>query len=310
MSMSAGLRDGLKKRVERLRMLPSSPAVLHPLLDLLRLPPDRIDLKKVVQLVSYDKTIAAQCLRMANSALYAREKPTESIRAAVLTLGIQRVEDILLTCCLHEFSKGAELSGDSGVFWRHSLGCAAVANELAFRIGFPEPEKAYLAGLLHDLGVMVNMLAYPQEYAKVLRDAEIKGAPLTELEMQELGFTHAESGYLLGAMWQLPRAVNEVIAHHHDLRNAPEENPLVALVHIADELCRLRGLGHGYVEWRSVDLAADPAWEELGKACPALKSIDIARFTMDLDAYVPRVQALVDSVFASDVERTQAEAEN
>src|ERR1700690_3818596 len=98
--MTAGLRDGLKKKVERLRSLPSSPEVLQPLLELLRLPAEQISLKKVVELVSYDKSIAAQCLRIANSPLYGRSRPTESIAAAVLSLGIQRGEDILLPCCL------------------------------------------------------------------------------------------------------------------------------------------------------------------------------------------------------------------
>lgn len=306
--MSAGLREGLKKRVARLRALPSSPAVLNPLLELLRLPSDRIDLKRVVQLVSYDKTIAAQCLRMANSALYGRAKETESVRAAVLSLGIQRVEDILLTCCLHRFSHGAKSGSDPLVFWRHSLGCAAVTNELALRIGYTDPEKAYLAGLLHDLGILVNSLAYPEEYGKVLAAAGEKGVPLAEEEMQQLGFTHCESGNLLAAMWQLPRGVTEVIAQHHDVEKARGETALAALVHIADLLCRCRGLGYGYEEWRCVELDTDPAWEELSKEFPQLKSMDLARLTMDLDAYVPRVQALVESVFSSNPEHNEEAA--
>jgi HD-like signal output (HDOD) protein len=303
--MSPGLRNELKRRVERLRTLPSSPAVLKPLLELLRSPSSKIDLKKVVELVSYDKTIAAQCLRIANSPLYGRSRETESVQAAVLSLGIQRVEDILLTCCLHKFSSGAKWSTDPAVFWRHSLGCAAVCREFAERIGFADPEKAYLAGLLHDLGILVNSLAYPQEYGKVLAAAAEKGTPLVEQEMTDLGFTHCDSGSILGGMWKLPRSVNEVIAFHHDVSKAPADNPLVALVHIADMLCRLRGLGYGYEEWRSVDLAADPAWEELAKHCPQLSKMDLARFTMDLDAFVPRVQALVESVFAPNVEHEE-----
>jgi HD-like signal output (HDOD) protein len=304
--MIAGLRDGLKKRVERLQCLPSSPAVLQPLLELLRQPSNRINVKKVVQLVSYDKTITAQCLRIANSPLYGRARETDSIHAAVVSLGIHRVEDILLTCCLHKFSSGAKWASDSGAFWRHSLGCASVSRELADLIQFADPEKAYLAGLLHDLGILVNSLAYPDEYGAVLKTAAEKGIALDEQEMQDLGFTHCDSGRILGSIWKLPKVVNEVIAFHHDLAKAPADNPVVALVHIADMLCRMRGLGYGYDEWRSVDLAADPAWEILGKHCPQLSNMDLARFTMDLDAFVPRVQALVESVFASNVEHTEA----
>jgi len=275
------------------------------LMELLRQPSNRIDVKKVVKLVSYDKTIAAQCLRIANSPLYGRARETDSIHSAVVSLGIQRVEDILLACCLHKFSSGAKWASDPTAFWRHSLGCATVTRELADRIQFADPEKAYLSGLLHDLGILVNSLAYPAEYAAVLKAASEKGVPLEEQEMLDLGFSHCESGKILGTLWKLPQSVNEVIAFHHHLEKAPEENPIVALVQIADLLCRMRGLGYGYDEWRSVDLAADPVWEILSKHCPQLAKMDLARFTMDLDAYVPEVQALVESVFASNVEHKE-----
>ncbi|HTP69316.1 MAG TPA: HDOD domain-containing protein [Dongiaceae bacterium] len=305
--MSPNLRDGLRKRVERLRSLPSSPAVLEPLLQLLRLPADRIDLKKVVELVSYDKTIAAQCLRIANSPLYGRAKETESIRAAIVTLGIQRVEDILLTCCLDKFSAGAKWSIDAGVFWRHSLGCAAVTRELAERIGYEDPDKAYLAGLLHDLGVLVNSLAYTNEYGGVLASATAKGIPLFDQENVDLGFTHCDSGRMLADLWKLPPAINEVIAWHHSPERFSAEQPLVMLVHLADILCRLRGLGHGYEEWLSIDLAEDPAWAQLARVCPRLMNMDLARFTMDLDAFVPRVQSLVEAVFSPKLEQHTTE---
>ncbi len=302
----SGLREGLQKRVERLRSLPSSPAVLNPLLDLLRTDPDHIELKKVVELVSYDKTIAAQCLRIANSPLYGRARATESIQAAVVALGIQRVEDILLTCCLHQFSSGEKWATEPQVYWRHSLGCAAVCRELALRIDFREPDKAYLAGLLHDLGILVNSLAYTEEYRDVIARARERGVPLAEQEMSDLGFTHAESGSILGKAWQLPSAVIEVIAFHHDVEQAPVDRPLVALVNIGDLLCRYRGLGYGYDEWRSLDLLLDPAWRQLTKHVPRLASMDLARFTMDLDAFLPQVQQLVSTVFGFKPEHAPA----
>jgi len=305
--MSTGLRDGLQKRVEKLRSLPSSPAVLNPLLELLRVEPEHIDLKKVVELVSYDKTIAAQCLRIANSPLYGRARATESIQAAVVALGIQRVEDILLTCCLHRFSAGAKWATDPEVYWKHSLGCASVCRELAERIEFREPDKAYLAGLLHDLGILVNSLAYTKDYEGVVARAKEHGVPLAEQEMSDLGFTHSESGNILARVWQLPTAVIEVIAYHHDVEQAPVDHPLVALVHIGDLLCRYRGLGYGYDEWRSLDLLLDPAWQQLTKHVPRLANMDLARFTMDLDAFLPKVQLLVDAVFGSKVEQPHLE---
>jgi putative nucleotidyltransferase with HDIG domain len=289
----------LQKRIANLRALPSSPAVLKPLLELLRQPPDMIDIREVVKLVAYENTTAAQCLRVANSPLYGRACPAESIQAAILTLGIQRTEDILLGNCLNQLVPADKWAFDPGVFWRHSLGCALVCQEFAERIGYPEPDKAYLAGLLHDIGVIVNSLAYTQEYRAVIAAAQQSGRPLDIQEKESLGFTHAESGVILAKQWNLPPDVIDVAEWHHDTANAPTANPLVSIVHLGDLLCRLSGLGYGYEEWRAVDLAADPAWTELSKHCPHLASMDLARFTLDMETYVVRITDLVHTVFVS-----------
>jgi HD-like signal output (HDOD) protein len=298
MTTTTPANSELRRRVEKLRSLPSSPAVLQPLLDLLRRPPDEIELSQVVQLVSYEKTIAAQLLRIANSPLYARARPAESIQSAIFTLGIQRIEDILLSNCFGKLVPQDKWVVDPAVFWRHSFGCALVCREFAERIDYYDPDKAYLAGLLHDLGIIVNSLAYNDEYRTVLAEAVQNGRPLDEQEKLTLGFTHCESGVILAKTWQLPDTVCEVIEWHHDMEHAPANNPLIALVHLGDLLCRLRGLGYGYDEWRAIDLAADPAWHELARHCPKLASIDLARFTLDLDAYVVRITKLVDTIFS------------
>jgi putative nucleotidyltransferase with HDIG domain len=295
--MTSSVTSELRARVEQLRSLPSSPAVLKPLLDLLHKSPDQIKLDQVVQLVSYEKTIAAQLLRIANSPLYARSQPAESIMAAIVTLGIQRIEDILLGDCFSKMIPRDKWVVDPGVFWRHSFGCALVCQEFARRIGYQDPEKAYLAGLLHDLGIIVNSMAYTEEYRKVLAAAVKSWRPLDDQEKEILGFTHSESGVILAKAWQLPPAIAEVIEWHHDAEHGPSGNPLIAITHLGDLLCRLRGLDYGYKEWRAIDLAADQAWTELAKHCPKLASIDLARFTLELDAYVVRITKLVDTIF-------------
>src|ERR1700726_3881751 len=178
-----------------------------------------------------------------------------------------------------------------------SSGCALVCREFAEQIDYYDPDRAYLAGLLHDLGIIVNSLAYTDEYRQVLADAVQSGRPLHEQERESLGFTHCDSGVILGKTWQLPEVVCEVIEWHHDVERVPSGSPLVFLVHLGDLLCRLRGLGYGYEEWRAIDLAADPAWAELARHCPKLATIDLARFTLDLDADVVRITKLVDTIF-------------
>jgi hypothetical protein len=113
-----------------------------------------------------------------------------------------------------------------------------------------------------------------------------------------LDFTHCDSGVILGKTWQLPGAICEVIEWHHDVEHAPPGNPLIALTHLGDLLCRVRDLVYGYEEWRAVDLAADPAWSELSRHCPKMATLDLARFTLDMDAYIARTTKLVDTIFS------------
>jgi len=298
MTMNTHLLRDLQKRVLRMRSLPTSPVILKPLLELLRQPSDTIELKSVVELVSYEKAIAAQCLRIANSPLFGRVNATESISAAVMSLGIRRIEDILLSCCLQQLIPADKWAIDPGVFWRHSLGCALASRDFADRIGYIDPDKAYLSGLLHDLGILVNSYAYKEEYPRVIKEAVETGKPINQVEQAILGFDHCLSGTLLAQSWRLPEAVVEVIEWHHEIEDAPQENPLIALVHLSDLLCRLNGLGYGYDEWQGIDFAASPAWAVLSKHCPRLGTMDLVRFTLDLEDSLPRIHELVDSVFA------------
>ena len=79
--------------------MPVVPAILQPLTELLRLPPEQVKIERVVELVSYDGAITAHCLRMANSPLFGRRN-TETVRGAVVALAVNRVESIVLSCCM------------------------------------------------------------------------------------------------------------------------------------------------------------------------------------------------------------------
>src|SRR5262249_50243908 len=94
--VTAKIRQG----VERIEATPCIPAVFLPLLDLLNAPPEKVKLDEVVKLVSYDNTNAAQCLRVASSPLFGLVRTPETIKSAVMSLGLRRVQTILLTVCL------------------------------------------------------------------------------------------------------------------------------------------------------------------------------------------------------------------
>src|SRR5579864_8017072 len=106
--------------------------------------PERVKLEEVVKLVSYDNAIAAQCLRVASSPLFGLAKTPESILGTVITLGLRRVETILLTCCLGQVFPAKGWPLDPTDFWRHSLGCAMVCRKLSEKLSGSDGERAYM----------------------------------------------------------------------------------------------------------------------------------------------------------------------
>jgi putative nucleotidyltransferase with HDIG domain len=301
--MTTAVNARIRERVKRIETTPSIPAVFLPLLKLLNAPPERVKLEEVVKLVSYDNTIAAQCLRVASSPLFGLAKSPETIKAAVLTLGLRKVETILLTCCLGQAFPTKNWALDPTVFWRHSLGCAMVCRKFSEKLATADGDRAYMAGLLHDIGFLVNCMAFSGEFAKAVKHALQEEIPLDEAERATLGFTHCETGRALAEKWHLADDIIQVIAHHHAPELSPTAQPLVALVHLSDQLCRVRGLGYGYYERHKVDLAHDPAWAILQQEHRDLEGVDLVRFTYELDDAVAEVFELVATIFGAAVKR-------
>lgn len=295
--------EEIRPAIMSLDAIPAIPAIVQPLAAMLELPVERVDMEQVVRLVSYDSSIAAQCLRMANSPLFGRRN-VETVLSAVVALGFKRVQAILLGCCLSRIVPADKWAFDATSFWRHSLGCALVSRKLAALVGYSEPEKAYLAGLLHDLGLLVNTLSCTDEYRKCFITAREEHISLELAEKQLLGFTHSESGSVLAERWKFSPDVVAVIAFHHHIENTCSAPALVCLVHLSDLLCRLRDLGYGFYEAMGVDLARDQAWLSLLKHCPQLATLDLARLTLDIDGAMDEILALVDSVFRPDASVT------
>lgn len=295
--MSSQPREILLQKLEGLDRMPSIPVVLTPLLNYLEQPIEGLQIQGVVDLISQDKSLAAQCLHMANSPLYGRYAEVGSVRDAVVALGMHRMRDIAVSCSLLTLFPRGQDEIDPIVFWEHSLGCALVCRRFAQKIGFSYPEKAYLAGLLHDLGILVHLWILPKEFRAAMELARDEGIPLHEAEWKTLGLMHSESGRLIAERWGLTADLVAVVRYHHEPQNAPQHKALLALVSLSDLLCRMENIGHGYAEERQVDILAEPAFDLLLKECPALETFDWARFTFELESYLDDVQQLVNQLY-------------
>ena len=280
-----------------LHQIPTIPAVLAPLLRYLQQPAEQLDVQKVTAMIAQDESLAAQCLQMANSPMFGRWQKVDSLRGAVIGLGFHRVGDIAMSCGVLNMMPNDCGGIDPVAFWEHSLGCALVCRDFAREISYPDPSRAYLAGLLHDLGIMVNLWVLPKEFGAALEVARSEGIPLHEAEQKILGFTHCESGSLLAEKWELSSDLREVVSLHHNLNQSLEHSGLVALVELSDLLCRLSGLNYGYIENRQVNLLEQTGFAVLSQQCAGLKDFDWARLTFELDSYMDEVHSLVRTIY-------------
>jgi len=229
--------------------------------------------------------------------IFGRWQKIDSLRGAIVGLGFHRVSDIAMSCGVLNLMPKESGSIDPVAFWEHSLGCALVCRHFARKISYPDPSKAYLAGLLHDLGIIVNLWVLPKEFCAAFEVARTEGIPLHEAELRILGFTHCESGRLLADKWDLSSDLREVVSLHHTPQQSRDHAGLVALVELSDLLCRMSGLNYGYIENRQVNLFEQTGFAVLSQQCAALKDFDWARLTFEMDSYMDEVHSLVRAIY-------------
>lgn len=296
-SVPAVSLDMMAKKIASMDRIPSIPAILVPLLRLLEVAPETVDVHRIVDLIGHDKSLAAQTLHMANSPLFGRYQNIRTIRGAVLALGIDRVREMATTCCILKMLPEEDAEFDVRNLWEHSLGVALVCRRLSRKIGFPDPEQAYLAGLLHDIGLIVNLITIREEFVLAVRKASAKNIALHLAEIEVIGFSHGVTGGLLSEKWSLTQELKEVIRRHHEFDRAQNSRELVALVNVADLLCRFRGLGYGFAERRSVCFSTEPSFGFLAEKFPVMWRTDFEKLTYELDGYIDEVKGLVSVLF-------------
>ena len=220
--------------------LPTLPGYVFELNGLLGTSP--VDLKRVSKVIRTDPSLTAQVIRLCNSALLNAQQPVLEIEEAVLLLGTERLRTLVLTCSLLE-SAGQRLSvGYVQSFYQHSFLTALLSERIAQWTDYPRPEVAYLAGLLHDIGMLPLLMIGSGEgtnwYDPVLEGSDES----VEVERSRFGMDHCEVGRWIGISWNFPLEFIEVFEHHHKPREAAHDPHLLGMVAAADQFCQKRGI--------------------------------------------------------------------
>jgi HD-like signal output (HDOD) protein len=222
--------------------LGSFPAVYQQLDEALNDPDSSIG--RFTEIIEHDVDLTARLLRLANSSFYGFPGIIETVGQAISLIGLQQVQEIVTARCAVECFRGVS-SGfvDMESFWRHSVACGTVARVMAVYRRDPNPERLFVAGLMHDIGRLVIFLKAPEAAAEVFRRHRAGSALLVDCEREVLGTDHAELGAALVAHWGLSPTLAEAVRFHHRPHAATERPVEAAAVHVADVLTLAMELG-------------------------------------------------------------------
>jgi HD-like signal output (HDOD) protein len=207
----------------------------------------------IAAVIERDPALTARLLRAANSAAFSRgpEHRVASVLGAIQRLGISQVQALCTVLAVVNAFGGKRRGLSHSALWTHSAAVGMVAKLMWARSrghGPLTPDDLYVAGLLHDVGLLVLDQFLPTYYDQVAAEATLAlvagPRPLHRIELEVLGLEHGEIGGRLLAHWGLPPAVAEAVRWHHRAAEAPEENRRACeIVAAAETICSGQGLG-------------------------------------------------------------------
>ena len=206
------------------------------------------DLHKVI---ANDPALCSRILKVVNSAFYGLPRQIGSINRAIVLLGLNAVKNIAIAASLTKLFRGGELCPrfSARELWIHSMASAAGSKLICDQLKLGLPDEAFLAGLIHDIGIMVEMQAARDKLLRVFDEMKFDadGTPLTnmcEIEQQVLGADHCAFGTGLCEAWKVPKSFSHVAGYHHDPMALPSGTRMLAcVVHAADCLTAQLGMG-------------------------------------------------------------------
>jgi putative nucleotidyltransferase with HDIG domain len=251
--------------VRKLEDLPSLPAVVMELLS--SIDQDDVDISVLAKKVSHDQALTAKTLRLANSSLYGLQVKVTTIQQAITFLGFQTTRNLITAAAVTGcFPAGQCPAFDDKAFWRHSIATAACCKVLARRLRFNQ-DYAFTAGLLHDIGRLVLVSTFAEQYQQVMAYRNANDTYVLDAERAVMGVDHVMAGAALAEHWNFSDTMKTAIAYHHD-PDAPGAGLLAAIVHVANAIVH------------ALDVAG-----EADDLVPAVSSAAWAALGLNQDAY-------------------------
>lgn len=224
------------RRIEEFEGMPSIPQIIVRVREISENP--RSSVADLANIILSDHSLTSKILKIANSAFYAEyASRVSTITQAITLMGFRTVQNVVISLALFDaMGKFSHHKFDFRRFWSHSLSTGVIGKLFASASHYKTPEEAFIAGFMHNIGVAILAVAFPEEYDIVLKKIE-RGEEQIAAEKSVFAIDHCEVGGWLARRWNLPPLLAKPIMDHHR-RGLPSRqksnNPLVDYIYLSD----------------------------------------------------------------------------
>ncbi len=210
---------------------------------------EEVNIEKMADFISQDTSISTALLHWANSALFGQRFQVDTIKKSIIVLGTDIVENLILSESVSRTlaAKNPRIIGfDIGQFKKHAMATAVISRLLIKSLhctDIARHDRAFVAGLLHDMGKLAAASFFPDRFEKAIARASRKKCPLSEAEISIYGTQHEEIGSFLAEWWSLPPFIVNAAHWHHQPQATPIEQDVIAATYAANLLSYEFGYG-------------------------------------------------------------------
>lgn len=279
--------ETIERVIGRISEISTLPTVAMKIMETVQDP--RSSAKDLMRVVGSDPALTTRLLRAVNSAAYGLRVKITNLQHAIACLGFTQVRNLALTASVSSVFRGGDRVGNYSRLdlWRHMVSVAIGARLLSRRLGMPNFEDAFLAGLLHDIGLILLDQHAHAHFAEMIAAATASRQPLCQVERETYGFDHALLGEMMAENWKLPVTLRAAIGQHHRSHNYKGEGAaIVQCVETANVICSLKGMPSVGVNLVQPNLSV---FQALG-----LSQADIKVYAQDLDQAIAQHESLFD----------------
>ena len=208
------LEAKIERKLESITDLPVVPTYIGKILRAL----DNTDIraKKLAEYIEKDQALTIKILRAANSPWYGQKGKIATVDLAIIIMGLNTIKEIVIGMLVDKFfSKTPAYLFDINSFWNYSLFCGSTSRLLARKTNYKKAGEAFVAGLMHDIGILIIIQYFTYEFKEIKQLVESGKFDMIKAEELVLGNNHAEIGAWMAKKWNLPDQLINSVKYHH-----------------------------------------------------------------------------------------------